>query len=102
MTDLVQKQNAPSAVAALVLGICSIVFGCWGVGLVCGIIGLVLAKKAAAALAADPENLTGEGMIKAAKITSIIGIVLGALGILYWLLIVAVWGAAMSSIIPFL
>lgn len=41
----IQKQNAPYAVASLVLGICSLVFGCFFVGLVCGIVGLVLAKK---------------------------------------------------------
>ena len=31
----IQKKNAPYAVAALVLGICSLVFGCFFVGFVC-------------------------------------------------------------------
>ena len=50
-----QQQNAPYAVAALVLGICSLLFGCFFVGLICGIIGLVLANKGLAAYRANPE-----------------------------------------------
>ena len=97
MTDQV-KQNAPYAVAALVLGICSIVFGCMFVGLVCGIIGLVLAKKGTDAYNAAPDQYTGEGMLKAGKITSIIGIILSALYIVYWIIWVAILGTAYASL----
>ena len=41
-TDPFQMQkNAPNAVAALVLGILSVVCGCFFVGLIFGIIGLI-------------------------------------------------------------
>lgn len=96
--DQIQKQNAPYAVAALVLGICSIVFGCMFVGLVCGIIGLVLAKKGYDAYNAAPDQYTGEGMLKAGKITSIIGIILSALYIVYWVIWVAILGTAYAGL----
>lgn len=91
-----QKQNAPYSVASMVLGIVSIVFGC--VGLVCGIIGLVLACKGMNAYYAEPEKYDGLGMLKAGKVCSIIGIVLGALAILYVLLIVTVFGATFGTL----
>ncbi|MBO7651548.1 MAG: DUF4190 domain-containing protein [Bacteroidales bacterium] len=97
MTDQIQKQNAPYAVAALVLGICSIVFGCFFVGLICGIVGLVLAKKGTDAYNAAPDQYTGEGMLKAGKVTSIIGIILSALYIVYWVIWVAILGTAYAS-----
>lgn len=40
-----KKETLPNAVAALVLGICSIVFGCLFLGLILGIIGLALSSK---------------------------------------------------------
>ncbi|MBQ6277136.1 MAG: DUF4190 domain-containing protein [Bacteroidales bacterium] len=99
MTDQIQKQNAPYAVAAMVLGICSIVFGCMIVGLVCGIIGLVLAKKGTDAYNAAPDQFTGDGMLKAGKITSIIGIILSALGIVYCVIWVAIFGTLWTGIL---
>ena len=98
MTDQIQKQNALYAVAALVLGICSIVFGCMFVGLVCGIVGLVLAKKGTDAYNEAPDQFTGDGMLKAGKITSIIGIILSALYIVYWVIWVAILGTAYASL----
>lgn len=98
MTDYIQKQNAPYAVAALVLGICSIVFGCMIIGLACGIVGLVLAKKGTEAYNAAPDQYTGDGMLKAGKITSIIGVVLSALGIIYWVIWVAIFGTLWTGI----
>ena len=92
------KQNAPGSVAGLVLGICSIVFGCWIVGLILGIIGLAQSKKAFAGIAADPA-LGGAGLAKAGKICSIIGIVLGAISIFYWIIWVCVLGAAAGGIL---
>lgn len=99
MTDQIQKQNAPYAVAALVLGICSIVFGCMIVGLVCGIVGLVLAKKGTEAYNAAPDQFTGDGMLRAGKITSIIGIILSALGIVYYVICIAIFGTLWTSIL---
>lgn len=93
MTDQITKQNAPNAVASMVLGISSLVFGCFFVGLVLGIIGLILGNKAQAAYNANPDLYTGEGMIKAGRITSIIGIILGAVAILWSLIALAIGGA---------
>ncbi len=82
-TNPIQPQeNAPYAVASLVLGILSLVIGCIGVGLVLGIIGLVLGSKGTKAYNEQPSRYKGEGMLKAGKIMSIIGIVFGAIAII--------------------
>ena len=94
MTDQITKQNAPNAVASMVLGISSLVFGCFFVGLVLGIIGLILGNKAQAAFNANPDLYTGEGMIKAGRITSIIGIILGGVAIIWSLVALAIGGAS--------
>ena len=92
------KQNAAGSVASLVLGICSIVFSCGIVGLILGIIGLAQAKKANALIAADPA-LGGAGLAKGGKITSIIGIVFGAIAIFYWVVVVFILGAAATELL---
>ena len=89
-----QQQNAPYAVAALVLGICSLVFGCFFVGLVCGIIGLVLANKGIEVYTRTPDLYTGYGMLKAGKITSILGIIFGAIYTAYYVIAIAILGSA--------
>ena len=83
------RQTAPHSVAGMVLGILSIVLSCGFVGLILGIIGLVQSKKAQAALAANPE-LGGAGFAKAGKICSIVGIIIGAIAIVYWIIYFAV------------
>lgn len=94
----IQKQNAPYAVASLVLGICSLVLGClFFVGWVCGIVGLVLAKKGLTTYNANPEQYGGYGMLNAGKIMSIIGIVFGAIYTLYYIIFVCIIGAAGAS-----
>lgn len=94
-------KNAPYVVASLVLGICSLVFGCFFVGLICGIIGLVLANKGLSVCRID-SSYTGQGMLKAGKITSIIGIVLGAIYTLYYIVAVLIIGAAGFSVFELL
>ena len=89
-----QKQNAPYAVAALVLGICSLLFGCFFVGLVCGIVGLVLSNKGLATYNANPAAYSGFGMLKAGKVTSILGIIFGAIYVVYYVIAVAILGSA--------
>lgn len=93
----IQKQNAPYAVASLVLGICSLVLGCFFVGWVCGIVGLVLAQKGLTTYNANPEQYGGYGMLNAGKIMSIIGIVCGAIYTLYYIIFVCIIGAAGAS-----
>ena len=67
------------------------------VGLVCGIIGLVLANKGIDAFNAAPDQYMDEGMLKAGKVTSIIGIILGALYIICWFIWVVILGVAYVS-----
>ena len=89
-----QTQNAPYAVAALVLGICSLLFGCIFVGFICGIVGVVLANKGLMVYQQSPAQYTGYGMLKAGKVTSVLGIIFGALYIVYYLIAVVILGAA--------
>lgn len=93
------KPNAPYAVASMVLGICSIVFGCIFVGLICGIIGLVLASKGQNAVRQEPDKYVGTGMLTAGKVCSIIGIVLSALYIIYFVVVAIFAGSIASELI---
>ena len=96
-----EKKNPPYSVAALVLGICSIVFSCAFVGLVCGIVGLVLSSNGFKAYKLNPDDYSGTGMLQAGKITSIIGVVLGALYVVYAIVLVGIIGAGIG-LLPFL
>lgn len=91
----VVKKSAPNSVAALVLGICSIVLGCSFVGLACGIVGLVLANKGFAQYNENPSLYTDTKMLNAGKITSIIGIVFGAIGTI----LTFIYGASLFAIL---
>jgi len=77
------QQNLPNATGALVLGIISIVGSfCYGfIGLICGIIGLVLANKDKKLYNDAPELYTQSslGTSNAGRTCSIIGIVLSSL-----------------------
>lgn len=83
-----EKQQLPNATLILVFGILSIVTCCcYGIiGLPLGIIALVLANKATAAYAADPELYTGFQNVKTGKILAIIGIALNGIYLIY-----AIW-----------
>lgn len=96
--EIIQKQNVPNAVAALVLGICSLAFGCIFVGLICGIIGLSLANRGMKEYRSNPDLYTGYGMLNAGKIMSIIGIVLGGLYVIYYLVIVLILGLSIGGL----
>jgi M penetrans paralogue family 26 len=77
------KQDLPNATAVLVLGIISIVGCiCYGViGLICGVIALVLAKKDITAYNLDPTRYTESSYnnLKAGRVCGIIGLSLSAL-----------------------
>jgi len=89
------RTNLPNATAVLVLGICSIVFSCFFIGLVCGIIGLVLSSKGRAMYRDNPNLYEGWGQLNAGWIMSIIGVVLGSLYIVYAI----IWGIAIGTAI---
>ena len=91
-----QKQNLPNATSVLVLGIVSIVgCFCYGiVGMVCGIIALVLAKKDSVRYALNPNMYTPSsyGNLKAGRICAIIAIALSAIYLIFIIIIIAVIG----------
>ncbi len=91
----------PNATGALVLGILSLVFSfCYGIiGIILGIIGLILANKATQLYEQNPGaySQSSYGNAKAGKITSIIGLVLSALVLLYFIFVLVMIGSAMSN-----
>lgn len=92
------KQMLPNATAVLVLGICSIVFGCFFVGLILGIIGLVLSGKGRKLYKENPAAWDGYGQLNAGFIMSIIGIAIGALYTIYYIILVLIIGGAATTI----
>ena len=90
-----EKQTLPNATAVLVLGICSIVFGCFFIGLILGIIGIALSTKGRKLYKEDPTLYDGWGSLNAGFIMSIIGTVLGGLYVLY---VIVVGGTVMTML----
>ncbi|MCD6067667.1 MAG: hypothetical protein K0S33_2493 [Bacteroidetes bacterium] len=96
----------PNAVSALVLGIVSAFFGliwCYWIGsligLVCGIIAIVHAKKARALYEASPNSFKQGvlGNVNAGRILGIVGLCLSILGFVVLIIGVVVVLAAGSS-----
>ena len=83
-----EKQQLPNATLILIFGILSIVTCCcYGIiGLPLGIIAIVMANKATALYAANPELYTGFQNVKSGKILAIIGVILNGIYLIY-----AVW-----------
>lgn len=90
------KPTLPNATASLVLGILSIVTSCWFVGFVLGIIGLVLGNKARRIYLLAPEAYNGYGMANAGRITSIVGICIGSLYVLYIFVLIGLIGIGLG------
>lgn len=88
------QQKLPNATAVLVLGIISIVgCCCYGVvGLICGIIGLVLAKKDDALYSANPTLYSDYHNLKTGKILCYIGLALSALSLIYMIVMLTYVG----------
>jgi hypothetical protein len=89
-----QRQTLPNAVTVLVLGICSIVFGCLFIGLVLGVVGLAISGTPKRMYEQNPGQYEGIGMLTAGRVMSIIGIILGALYLIYYVICVLIIGAA--------
>jgi len=82
------NEKLPYSQSALIFGILSIVTACccWGiVGLIFGLIGLNNANKAIALHSENPDTYSGINNANTGRITSIIGIVIGLL-YLIWLI----------------
>lgn len=92
-----QPVNLPNATAALVLGIISLVGAlCYGiVGVICGIIGLVLANKDRKLYQATPElySSSSYSTLNAGRVCSLIGLILGSLVVLIMIFYIIFFGA---------
>jgi len=85
--------SSGKAIAALVLGICSIV-GClfYGVpGLVCGILAIYFARKVRQEIEAGEADLSAKGMSDAGRICGIIGTCLSALFVVLMIVYIIVF-----------
>ncbi|MCY1503167.1 hypothetical protein D9M68_372850 [compost metagenome] len=97
-----QMQYAlPNATAVLVLGILSIVTCCcYGVvGLILGIVALVLANKDRSVYLANPAFYTESSYknLNAGRVCALIGLILAALVILFYVIMIAVFGISALS-----
>lgn len=92
--DYVMQQNLPNATAVLVLGILSIIgCCCYGIiGLICSIVGLVLAKKDMKLYQENPIMYKGFSSLNSGRILCIIGLILSILSVLITLYIYAILG----------
>ena len=92
-----QPADLPNATSSLVLGIISIVGAlCYGVvGVICGIIGLVLANKDRKMYLAAPELYSAKSYSNsnAGRICSIIGLIIGCLFIIFLIIYFIVFGS---------
>jgi len=84
------KPQLPNAIGILILGISSIVMCATVIlGIICGIIALVMSKNPKAMLEENPDGFRNPGILKAGRVTAIIGIILSILYIPLVLLIIA-------------
>ena len=92
------NNNDGTSVGALVCGIISLVLGCWGVGIVTGIIALVLSSKYKKA-----HNGVHNGQSKAGFVCGLIGVILNAICIVYYIImfVVAAAGIAGASTVSY-
>ena len=92
-----QPSNLPNATATLVLGIISLIGAfCYGiVGVICGIIGLVLANKDRKLYLASPElySTSSYSTLNAGRVCSIIGLILGSLVVIIMIFYIIFFGA---------
>lgn len=89
-----ENQKLPNATAVLVLGILSILFCCcYGfISVILGIIALVLAKKDMQLYNAEPQTYTNYQNLNAGRIMAIIGIILGAIYLVYVIILFSTIG----------
>ncbi|WP_395054820.1 CCC motif membrane protein [Flavobacterium sp.] len=97
MENNIIKQTLPNSVTVLVLGICSIVLSCIGVGLILGIIGLVLSSKDKKLYNESPSSYEGFAQLNAGYIMSIIGTCLGGLYCLFLLIYFTIIGGVLAT-----
>lgn len=82
------NMNYGNGIACMVLGIVSIVFGCTPlIGLICGIIAIIMNRK-------DVQMGFESSYHKAGLICGIIGVCIGAIALIYWI----VWASALACV----
>ncbi|PZP45818.1 MAG: hypothetical protein DI598_12850 [Pseudopedobacter saltans] len=95
------QRDLPNATAVLILGIISIIgCFCYGIiGIICGVIALILASKDLKLYGTTPESFTDNSLknLKSGKTCAIIGLSLSALYILALIVIVIIYGTALSA-----
>jgi hypothetical protein len=79
---------APQTDSKAIWALVSAIAGFFLCPVVLHVVGWVLANQSLEAIAASNGWLTGDGLAKAAKILSIIGLVLSALGLLFFVFVV--------------
>ena len=82
-----QQRTPGNAVAALVLGILGIIF----CPIICSVLAIIFGRQAKDQIERDP-NLTGAGLAQAGYIMGIVGLALVALGIVFWIVVIAASG----------
>jgi hypothetical protein len=97
-----QPLPLPNSVATLVLGICSLLFGCIIIGFVLGIIGLAISGGSKRLYFQNPNQYSGYGMLNAGRILSVIGVILGAIALFYYVVVVVIIGAGTLPFLQFL
>lgn len=91
------QQDVPNATAALVLGICAIVI--CGLGPILGTIGLVLSGSGKKAYEANPSLYKEASFknLKAGRICSLIGLILGSLFWIVYIIWIVIFVSAVSA-----
>lgn len=96
-----RQANLTNATPSLVLGIVSIVGAfCYGIGgVICGIIGLILANKDRRLYRANPEmySASSYSTLNAGRICSLIGLILGALFLIAMVFFFVFFGGTMME-----
>lgn len=90
-----QTQMTPKAIAILILGICTLIFGLWGIigvtailGIITGIITLILSGSSGKELAANPTMYHGQGLRKTGKILGLIGFIFSIIFLIVWIILI--------------
>ena len=81
MAEQPVKKTSGLAVAALICGICGLVFGWLGIGFLLSVLGIVFGGIGMSQVGKDP-NLGGKGM-------AIAGLVCGIIGLVFWIILIA-------------
>ena len=89
------RLQLPNGTTVFVLGICSVLFSCFFIGLILGIIGLVMSREGRRLYKDAPQLYEGYGLLNAGFILSIIGTALGAIWVGY-LVIVLLFATGMA------